>query len=174
MSTPQGWRKHVPEAFSFAGAVIAAALVCWLLDSARLLGPFVASAGVIAATPGPARAQATFTACAAYLCCALAGGIAHALLPTHFALQAALAIGAFLALRALKRAHAPALAMLMLISVQGASSRELAVVLALALATAAGAALGGIVTPATAGRGSSPPVKGTDDGNGRSVEGARK
>jgi len=127
----------------FVAMALACAAACVLADSARLLGPFVASIGVICTAATPAlRRQAGLATMQAHSLCALLGLSAHALLPALPAVAALAAAPGFVLLRALGRPHAPALALLVVVALGGASTAELASTLAMSGALWLGARAG--------------------------------
>jgi len=127
-------------ALGFVAMALACAAACALAGSARLLGPFVASIGVICTAATPAlRRQAGLVTLQAHGLCALLGLAAHALLPALPAVAVLAAAPGFLLLRALGRPHAPALAMLVVLALGGASTAELAGALAMTVALWLGA-----------------------------------
>lgn len=118
---------------AFVALGLACAAACALAGSARLLGPFVASIGVVCAAPsGALRRHAGDTAWLAHVACGLLGWAVHALLPATPAVALVAALGGFVALRAWHRPHAPALALLVVIALNGASPTDLAGALAMA------------------------------------------
>lgn len=124
----------------FLAMALACAAACALAGSARLLGPFVASIGVICAAPTAAlRRQAGAASVQAHGLCAAVGLMAHALLPPWPAAAVLAALGGFVLLRVLGRSHAPALALLAVLALGGASLAELAGALAMAAALWLGA-----------------------------------
>ena len=131
---------------TFASITVALVLVAWLAGAGRLLAPFIASAGVIAATAASQQAAVARTSAVAYAVCVLLGGLAHALLPQHPAAEVALALGGFLVLRAAGRAHAPALAMLVVVYLTGVSAADVAALAGLATALQAGTWFAGAMT----------------------------
>lgn len=117
-------RAAVLGFIAMAAACVAA---CALAGSVRLLGPFVASIGVICSAPTPAlRRQAGVASLLAHGLCAALGMVAHVLLPAWPAMAVLAALAGFMLLRALGRAHAPALALLTVLALGGASAAELA------------------------------------------------
>ena len=111
----------------FIGMALACAAACMLAGSARLLGPFVASIGVICSAQTPAlRRQAGAATFQAHGLCAALGLAAHALLPAWPVMALLAALTGFTLLRALGRTHAPALALLAVLALSGASAAELA------------------------------------------------
>lgn len=125
-----------PVLLRFALMALACAAACLLAGSARLLGPFIASIGVICSAPQ--RAQAGVTAGVAYAVCVPLGLLVHALLPAGPLAAAAAALVGFAALRTLSRAHAPALAMVAVLALTGASLPELGSAAAMVFALLAG------------------------------------
>lgn len=125
-----------PALLRFALMALACAAACLLAGSARLLGPFIASIGVICSAPQ--RVQAGLTAGVAYAVCVPLGLLAHALLPAGPLAAAGAALVGFAALRTTGRAHAPALAMVAVLSLTGASLSELGSAAAMAAALLAG------------------------------------
>jgi hypothetical protein len=124
----------------FAALALACAAACVLAGSARLLGPFVASIGVICSAATPAsRLQAGAASFQAHGLCALLGLAAHALLPALPVAAVGAALVGFVLLRALGRPHAPALALLAVLAMGGASVADLAGALAMAAALWLGA-----------------------------------
>jgi len=112
-----------PALLRFALMALACVAACLLASSALLLGPFIASIGVIcSAAP---RAPAGTAAGIAYVVCIPLGLATHALLPAGPLPAAAAALIGFGLLRALGRPHAPALAMVAVLAQTGASWPEL-------------------------------------------------
>jgi hypothetical protein len=116
-----------------AGACVAA---CLLAGSALLLGPFIASIGVICTAAQ--RAPAGTAASIAYAVCIPLGLAAHALLPAGPLPAAGAALIGFGLLRAVGRPHAPALAMVAVMAQAGASLPELGSACAMVAALLAG------------------------------------
>lgn len=124
----------------FAAMALACAAACQLAGSARLLGPFIASIGVICSAATPVlRRQAGAATFQAHGLCALLGIATHALLPAGPMVAALAALSGFAVLRLLGRPHAPALALLAVLALNGASPAELASALAMASALWLGA-----------------------------------
>lgn len=124
----------------FAALALACAAACALAGSARLLGPFIASIGVICSAVTPVlRRQAGTAAFQAHGLCALLGLAAHALLPAEPAMAALAALVGFVLLRLLGRSHAPALALLAVLALNGATPAELAGAIAMGTALWVGA-----------------------------------
>lgn len=103
----------------FAAVALGFSLLCWLTGTLRYLGPFIASAGVLASVPAPALRPALGAAAIAYVACAAAGALAHALVPPHPLTLVALAAALFWTLRRAGQSHAPALAMFALVFMNG-------------------------------------------------------
>ena len=112
-----------PALLRFALMALACAAACLLAGSARLLGPFIASIGVICSAPQ--RAQAGMTAGLAYAVCVPLGLLAHTVLPAGPLAATGAALTGFASLRALSRAHAPALAMGAVLALTGTTLPEL-------------------------------------------------
>lgn len=130
----------------FIAMALACAAACAMAGSARLLGPFVASIGVICAAATPElRRQAGAAALVAHVACGLIGLAVHALLPASPAVSLAAALAGFLLLRGLGRPHAPALALLAVLALNGASAAELAGALAMAVSLGLGGQVWGRV-----------------------------
>lgn len=128
----------------FAALALACAAACALAGSARLLGPFIASIGVLCTAAGPAaRRQAALAAGVAYAVCLPLGLAAHALLPVGALTAGLAALVGFALLRGLNRPHAPALAMVAVLALNGASLGELGGALAMTAALLAGGRLEG-------------------------------
>lgn len=137
------WRRHIPAALIFGCTVFACALASWLLDSARLVGPFIASAGVIAAAATELRTTVIRHAVAAYVFCGGLGLLGHWLLPAGAPAQSVIAVIGFVGLRLWQKPHPPALALLMVLGLTGVGPVEAAALASLIAAMALGAWAGG-------------------------------
>lgn len=142
LSQPSAWQRHAPAALVFSCTVLACTLASWLLGSARLIGPFIASAGVIAAAASEQRSTVIHQAVAAYVLCTALGLLGHALLPAGAAVQSVVAALGFVGLRLWQKPHPPALALLMVLGLTGAPSTEWPVIISLITALAIGAFAG--------------------------------
>lgn len=142
LSQPGVWQRHVPAAWVFGCTVLACAMASWLLGSVRLIGPFIASAGVIAAAAADQRPTVIRQAVAAYAFCSLLGLLAHAVLPPGAVAQSAVALLGFVGLRLWQKPHPPALALLMVLGLSGAPMTEWPVLAGLVVAMAIGGLAG--------------------------------